>query len=222
MKNKSFILKIILTLIIFLFFSSVYSYFNDGIIYHLLSNDSDYIINYLNSFGYLSWFVFILFVILEVIFAPIPPITLYVIAGSLYGGFYGGIIVLIGNLIGAYIAFIIARLFFKNRVEKNINKKIKEKFDKYFKKYGVLSIIILRINPLTTSDLISYLSGLTNIKSTKFIVATAIGLTPMIFIQTFLGDFFTQKYPFLINLVILFTVIYILLIIFLLFYPKKK
>jgi uncharacterized membrane protein YdjX (TVP38/TMEM64 family) len=161
-------------------------------------------------------------VILEVVLAPIPALILYVVAGIIFGGFIGGVLTLIGNSIGAFIDFKLARVLGKRNIEKKVDKKLKEKFDRFFDKYGGLSIFILRVNPFTSSDLVSYLSGFTKIKTIKFITATTLGLIPMIFVQTYLGDIFIKDNPILLGLTLLFSVLYLALFIYLIIISLTK
>lgn len=194
----------------------IYSYFHNGIIKLLIQGDIEKVINFISSFEIFAEIILILLVVLEVVLAPIPPLVLYIVAGILFGGFLGGILVLVGNLIGSFIDFKIARNFGNKYIRKKMNEKLKKKFDKFFDKYGGLSIFILRINPLTTSDLVSYLSGLTKIKALKFMIATTLGLIPLIFIQTYFGDFFISNNPILLGITILFSVVYLAIFFYLL------
>jgi uncharacterized membrane protein YdjX (TVP38/TMEM64 family) len=202
----------------------IYSYFNKGIIHSLILSDSTSAVNFISSFGIFSGAIFVLLVILEVVLAPIPPLILYVVSGVIFGGLTGGLLTLLGNVIGAFIDFKIARKYGQKYVEKQSNQRMKKKFDKFFEKYGTLSIFILRINPLTTSDLVSYLSGLTKIKLPKFLIATGLGLAPLIFIQTYLGDVLIKGNPLLVGITVLFSLLYIAVFIYLiaLSYKKKK
>ncbi len=205
----------ILFLLLIVFVWLIFSYFNEGLLYILFNGGSQGIIDYINSFGTYAYLIFILVVILEVVVAPVPPLILYVVAGVLFGGLYGGVLVLVGNIIGSYIDFKIARNFIKNRLDKKISGKLRNKFNKYFEKYGALSIFILRVNPLTTSDMVSYLSGLTNIRTYKFISSTALGLIPLIFVQTYLGDGIIQDSNLLMSITILFSIVYLIVFIYL-------
>jgi uncharacterized membrane protein YdjX (TVP38/TMEM64 family) len=200
----------------------IYSYFFEGIIYSLINSDTTDVVGFVQSFGTFAAIIFVLLVILEVVLAPIPPLILYIVAGVLFGGFIGGILTLVGNSIGALIDFKLARRFGRKSIEKNFDKKLKTKFDNFFDKYGPLSIFILRINPLTTSDLVSYLSGLTKIKTWKFILATSIGLIPLIFIQTYLGDIFIKDNPVLLGITILFSILYLAIFVYLIILSLNK
>jgi len=217
---------IFLSIIILFLAWTIYSYFSEGIVFSLINSDTTKVVNFIQSFGFFSALIFVFLVILEVVLAPIPPLILYIVAGVLFGGFYGGILTLIGNSIGAFIDFKITRRLGRKSLEQSADSKgdFKNKFDKFFKRYGGLSIFILRVNPLTTSDLVSYLSGLTKIKTWKFITATTLGLIPMIFIQTYLGDILIKDNPILVGITILFSVLYLAIFVYLIVISigKKK
>jgi len=200
----------------------LYSYFSGGILFFLVNSDVSKVVEFLNSFGIFAWLIFVLLVILEVVLAPIPPLVLYVVSGILFGGFFGGVLTLFGNLIGAAIDFKLARRYGQKAVQQRIDKDFKKKFDRFFEKYGTLSIFILRINPLTTSDLVSYLSGFTKMKLFKFLIATALGLIPLVFIQTYLGELIISKNPFLIALTLIISVFYLIVFVYLIIISLKK
>lgn len=216
-KHWIFIL-ILLLLIIWL----IYSYFSNGIVYSLINSDTNKVVEFVNSFGVFGWLIFILLIILEVVLAPIPPLILYIVAGVLFGGFLGGILTLIGNVIGAFIDFKIARKIGGKSIEKRTNEKLRSKFNAFFEKNGGIAIFILRVNPFTSSDLVSYLSGLTKIKTTKFVLATALGLIPMIFVQTYFGDILIKNNPILIGITLLFSVLYLAIFIYLIVISLHK
>jgi len=213
-----FIILLVLALIIW----SVYSYFTEGLMYHILKKDTQEIINLINSFGFFSWIVFIVLVVLEVVFAPIPAVTLYLISGLIFGTLLGGILVLIGNIIGASIDFYIARKLGRRFIEKKFSYKEIKKFDNFSQNYGFITLFLLRLNPFTSSDIFSYLSGFTKIRFIKFIFATSLGLAPLIFIQTYLGGLIISISPLLSNILLIITLIFILAIIFMAITWLKK
>ncbi len=223
-RGKNFFQKhwLILTMFLILIAWMVYSYINKSLIYILIKGDVENLLLFLKSFEGFTEIIFVLLVILEVVLAPMPPLILYIVAGALFGGFYGGILVFGGNLIGAFIDFKIARNFDGNFIQNRMDKRMQKKFNKFFDKYGALSIFILRINPLTTSDLVSYLSGFTKIKTYKFLLATMLGLIPMIFIQTYFGDIITKNHPVLFGLMVIFSILYLVLFIALIIFSSKK
>ena len=52
-------------------------------------------------------------------------------------------------------------------------------------RHGVWLIFLLRVNPLTSSDLVSYAAGLTRIPIWKVMTATAFGMAPLCFAQAY-------------------------------------
>ena len=205
---------ILIALILFFVWFS-YSYVSGGIVFKLASTDTTALTDFVSSFGNWEKVVFVLLVILEVVFAPVPPLGLYVVSGLLFGGFVGGSLILIGNVIGAFIDFKIARKIGEGMSQNFANEKIRAKFNKFFAKYGGHSIFILRINPLTTSDIVSYLAGFTKIKTRTFLISTTLGLIPMIYLQSYFGEIFIKGNPFLSAIVIFTTLVYLLLFIYL-------
>jgi uncharacterized membrane protein YdjX (TVP38/TMEM64 family) len=190
--RKNWVVLLILVILIALF---LYSYYSKGIIYAISTTNNESVTNFIQSFGIFSYLVFIILVILEVVLAPIPPLALYIGGGALFGTFLGGVLTLVGNLIGALIAFWIARRFGRKFVEKRVDEKMRKKFDNFSVRYGGFSLFLLRINPFTTSDLFSYLAGLTKMKVRTFLIGTGLGLTPMIFVQTYFGESFVKNHP---------------------------
>lgn len=210
--KRNWVTLLIILLLAVLF---IYSYFSKGIVYSISNSDGESIINFVNSFGIFSYVMFVFLVIIEVVLAPIPALALYVAGGALFGTFFGGILTLAGNIIGAYIAFWIARKFGRNFVEKRTDERMRKKFDNFSEKYGVFSLFLLRVNPFTTSDLFSYLAGLTNMKVRDFLLGTGLGLTPMIFIQAYLGQAFVKNHPILYSVLIWISIVYLLMFLYL-------
>jgi len=216
---------IFILILIILFSWVIYSYSSKGLFYLLATSNIDSIVSFITSFGWLAVVVFILLIILEVILAPIPPFVLYVAGGIIFGAFLGGTITLFGNVLGAVIAFLIARKFGRGFVEKKINKKLRLRFDNFTNKYGGWALFLIRLNPFTTSDLFSYLAGLSKMKLRTLIISTTLGLIPLVYIQTYLGDIFVKDNPFLFFLFIVISLIYLMLFLYGLWYliiKKKK
>ena len=218
--------KIILTLFILtvalVAIASYFSYINKGIIYHIVTNDISSIVEDIQSLG--SWAAVVLFilVVVEVIAAPIPPLILYVAAGLVLGGFFGGVVILTGNIVGAIIAFMLARTICKNYIKKKIGIKNSQRFGRITEKYGPFGIFILRINPLTSTDLISYLAGLSRMRLSRFVIATTLGLAPLVFSQTYLGSDIIKENSFLLALFVWVGIAYLLFILYVLFRLMKK
>lgn len=202
-----------------------FSYTSEGILYQIVNQDIDSLVNFFNSLGFFAEIIFVLLIILEVVLAPLPPLALYIAGGVLFGAFFGGVLTLFGNIIGASIDFFIARKYARGLVERKVDEKFRKKFDHFSDKYGGFAIFLLRVNPLTTTDLVSYLAGLSKIKFKPFLIWTTAGLIPLIFVQTYFGDFFVKENQILFTLTIIISLIYVLIIIYFLinmFFKKSQ
>ena len=191
-----------------------YNYFSQGFIYDLANNNLDDTINFIGSFGDLSWLVYISIIIIEVILAPMPGFVLASASGIIFSPFFGGFFTLIGNIIGASIAYFLARRYAGFYFIRLINDKKLTSFKKYSEKYGPLVLFILRLNPITSSDIFSYLAGVINMSYKKFIISTTLGLLPGIFVLSYFGELFIKESPFLRLSFLIITLIYILIFLY--------
>ena len=217
--KKNWLILLILILLIALFF---YSYYSQGLIYSISNSDSESVVEFMESFGIFSYVIFIAIVILEVILAPIPALALYIAGGALFGAFLGGILTLIGNVIGASIAFGLARRFGREFVERKVDVNLRKRFDRFSQKYGIFALFLLRVNPFTSSDLFSYLSGLTNMKFKTFLIGTTLGLAPMIFAHTYFGEIFVNNNPVLYSVLLWISLAYLVIFVYLIWASLKK
>ena len=126
--------------------------------------------------------------IIQTIIAPIPSEILLTLASAV------GIKVIdvvifgsLGSIIGSLIAFYIARVGGKPIVERLIGKKWLGKVDNWIEKGGMKAIFLARIIPIVPFDLISYITGVTSIKFSDYLLATALGTFPRSFILAMLG-----------------------------------
>jgi len=185
MNRKKLTVWTIIILVILGFF--LYSYLTKGFFYSVVNLNQEDLIETLNSLGTFSFLVYIFLIIMGVIFAPIHPFIFYVSGGIVFGPYISWILTMIGVAIGSSVVFELSRRYGRAFVEKHVPKKNTNRFDKVSDKYGSLSIFLLRLNPLTSSDIWSYIAGLTRIKFWKFLMWTLLGLAPAIFIQTYIG-----------------------------------
>lgn len=214
MSKKRNFKKISFGIIILLIFGIfLYSYFTKGFFYSIINLNQQELMVTLSSLGWLSYFAYILLIIVGIIFAPIHPFIFYVTGGIVFGPYVSWALTMIGVSIGSLIAFTLARKYGRTFVEKKVSKKHRDKFDNFSNKYGPLSIFLLRVNPLTSSDIWSYLAGLTNMKSSRFLIWTLLGLAPAIFVQTYFGKAIGSN-PLLVKIFIGIAILYLTLLIF--------
>jgi len=99
-------------------------------------------------------------------------------------------------------------------VEKRVKQKSMKKFDRYSKKYGLFTIFILRINPLTSTDMFSYLAGLSRMSVWSMVIGTVLGLAPLIYLQSYLGEFIARGDSFFTLLFIWISIVYAAVVVY--------
>ncbi|MFT4261477.1 MAG: TVP38/TMEM64 family protein [Candidatus Woesearchaeota archaeon] len=212
--------NILLTLLGLTIIYSFYSYFSGGLIYLLFQGELSEVVQQINEFGRFATIIFILIIALEVVVAPIPSILLYTAGGIIFGSVYGSIIILIGNILGSAIAYYLSKTLLREYFEKKIPEKQLTRFNKYVEKYGVYAIFLLRVNPLTSSDVFSYIAGLTKLRFWPFIIGTSLGLLPLIFIQAYIGEAILENQIALITFTII-SIAYILVFVYFMIRKNK-
>ncbi len=92
---------------------------------------------------------------------------------------------------GAAICFYIARILGREAAIKLTSKTGLEQIDVFFEKYGKNTILICRLLPFVSFDLVSYAAGLTSMSFGAFMLATGIGQLPATLIYSYVGGMLT-------------------------------
>ena len=181
-----------------------WSYSQGGIVSVLLSTSESAggkvaaLREFFGGFGAAAPVAYVVFVVLEVVIAPLPGAILYAPGGILFGGFLGGLLSLVGNVIGAGLACQIMRTFLGLRAQRYFVESGLGKYEERITSRGAWVIFLLRLNPLTSSDLVSYAAGLTRLPVWKLMLATMAGMAPLCFAQAYFADGVLASFPSLI------------------------
>ena len=163
------------------------------------------------AWGPFAPIAYILFVVVEVVVAPIPGIILYLPGGAIFGGFWGGSFALIGNTIGAGISCLLMRTLIGKALSWDFfAKRDLSRYEDMLQRRGLLAIILLRLNPLTSSDIVSYAAALTSIPAATVMVGTLFGMAPLCYIQAYLSMELIVMFPWLLWPLIIAVVVYAL------------
>ncbi len=152
-----------------------------------LFSSPDKIRQFVFGFGILAPIIFILIIILQVLFAPIPGQVAGLAGGYIFGAFWGTAYSMVGLIIGSLIVFYLARKLGRPFVEKVVDKKTLKKFDKIIKKKGLPLLFIIYLLPGLPDDLVCYIAGLTNIKIKNLVLVSAIGRLPGFVVLSLVG-----------------------------------
>lgn len=154
---------------------------------------------FFEGWGVFAPVIYVLIVVVEAVVAPIPGAILYLPGGVIFGGFWGGTLSLIGNIVGAGTCCFLARTLVGRVWSKEFFSEGKlQNAQKFILKHGIVSIALLRVNPLTSSDIVSYAAGLTPLSTATVMIGTAIGMLPLCYAQAYLSVGLFTMFPWLI------------------------
>ncbi|MEF9952242.1 MAG: TVP38/TMEM64 family protein [Clostridium sp.] len=177
---------------IYLFVTPVHNFFRN-IIDFIANMDIVALKEYILSFGIWAPIISFCIMLLQSIIAPIPSAMITISNAAIFGWWQGAMLSWVSSLTGATMCFVIARILGREAVYKVTNKLAIRKIDKFFDKHGKYTVLISRLLPFMSFDIISYAAGLTSMGFTSFIVATAIGQTPTIILYSYLGESLTDS-----------------------------
>jgi uncharacterized membrane protein YdjX (TVP38/TMEM64 family) len=142
---------------------------------------------YILGWGALAPLAYVLAVTIEVLIAPFPGTLLYAPGGAIFGGFVGGALSLAGNVLGAVIATMIGRALGEGWVARRWSAARIEQHRRGLLTRATWIIFLLRVNPLTSSDLVSYLAGALGVSVRSVGIGTLAGMAPLCFVQSYLA-----------------------------------
>jgi len=154
----------------------------------LVGGDVSQVMNIIRSWGILSPVISILLMVMQAVIAPLPAFLITAANGMIFGMFFGTLVSLAGAMGGALVSFMISRWFYDRYIKKALqDKKAAEYIEKISGKHGFKLILIARLLPFVSFDLISYAAGLSTIRTRTFALATLIGMIPATVVYTMLG-----------------------------------
>ncbi|MEQ6918093.1 TVP38/TMEM64 family protein [Halomonas aquatica] len=123
---------------------------------------------------------------LTVVVGPIPTMVVSVAAGMLYEPFLAFMISMIGALVGAGLSFWIARWVGMPVIERLFHGHV-ALFPECPQDILFGMVLLARLIPVVSFALISYAAGLTALTTARFLIASALGMSPMTLIYVLAG-----------------------------------
>ena len=164
----------------------------------------------LDRWGRLAPAVYVAAVVIEVLVAPIPGTLLYAPAGALFGGFMGGTLSLIGNTLGAAIACGVGSALGEGALARRLEGTKLAAYRAAIQERGLWVVLLLRINPLTSSDLVSYTAGAVGVPIWRVALGTFIGMAPLCYAQSYLAEQIFEILPGAVYVLVAAGILYVL------------
>jgi len=146
------------------------------------------LIDYLRSFGIWAPVVSALLMIAQAVIAPLPAFLLTFANGMLFGWAWGAALSWASAMAGAALCFVLARALGRPAVTRLVSVPALAATDRFFLRFGTQSVLIARLVPFISFDVVSYAAGLTAMRPTRFLVATGLGQLPATLLYSWLGQ----------------------------------
>ncbi len=143
--------------------------------------------DYILSFGVWAPIVSALLMVLQALMLPLPAFVITFANGLAFGTFWGGILSLVSASLAAALSFGISRALGRGVVEALVGGTSLESADRWFLRWGAYAVLVARLVPIISFDVISFAAGLTRVRFWWFVAATAVGMAPATFVYSYLG-----------------------------------
>ena len=157
------------------------------------SGDFTVVRDFVESYGAYAAAVSFLLMILQSIAAPLPAFLLTFANANLFGWWKGALLSWSSAMAGAAVCFYIARILGRDAAEKLTSRAGLKQIDEFFERHGRMSILIARLLPFMSFDIVSYAAGLTSMSFGSFFVATGIGQLPATIIYSYVGSMLNER-----------------------------
>ena len=147
---------------------------------------ADGITRFINHHPFWGVFLYLILNVLDAVIAPGATLPLIPVAARAWGRVPTALVTTAGWTLGSLIAFLIARRWGYPIVKKLTSRERIRQVGKYIPDDLFWSIVLLRL--VMPMDVMSYVLGLlTDISWSRYMLATAMGLTPSAFVLAYLG-----------------------------------
>lgn len=187
-KKLRWILVAVLVLLlgIYLFVPAVHQQINQAV--SVLAGGVEGVIEYLRGYKEYAAVVSFFLMVLQSIVSPIPAFVITLANAAIFGWVQGAALSWFSSMIGAILCFYIARILGRDAVAKFAGgQKALQTADDFFDRYGQFAILIARLLPFVSFDLISYAAGLTSMRFWSFVWATGLGQLPATIVYSYVG-----------------------------------
>lgn len=145
------------------------------------------VVEYVRGYGAYAAAISFCLMVLQSIISPIPAFLITLANSVIFGWWKGAILSWSSAMVGAAVCFYIARILGRDVVEKLNGKGILNSIEGFFERYGKFAILVARLLPFVSFDIVSYAAGLTAMGFVPFFVATGIGQLPATIVYSYVG-----------------------------------
>ena len=161
------------------------------VLFMFASGDFTAVREFVASYGGYAALISFLLMVFQSVAAPLPAFLLTFANASLFGWWRGAILSWTSAMAGAAVCFVIARVLGRDAAERLTSRTGLRQIDTFFEKYGKNTVLICRLLPFMTFDIVSSAAGLTSMSFGAFFIATGIGQLPATLVYSYVGGMLT-------------------------------
>lgn len=155
--------------------------------FHVLtSEDPELIREWVSQFGLWGPLALIMALVLQMFLFFVPNILLILICILSYGPIWGAIIAWTGIVLASTVGYFVGNKLSLVVVHRLVSPKTRRMLQGFIQSYGVKAIVVLRLSTFS-NDGLSIVAGLLNMSYKRYIMATIIGITPLITVLALFG-----------------------------------
>ena len=180
----------VVLLMVYLLVPAVNTAVND-IVKMFQTGDFESMRSFIAQYGHWAMLVSGFLMIFQSLVAPLPAFFITLSNANLFGWWQGCILSFVSSMLGAALCFCIARILGRDVVEKICTKGALKQIEDFFAQYGKKCILVARLLPFISFDVVSYAAGLTAMDFWGFFIATGLGQLPACIVYSYVGGMLT-------------------------------
>ncbi len=177
MKLKTLLKPIIFFIVLTIFFTTIYIFYDNKEVFSLNYVIENYIYlknKVLSELLFYYIYFFLIYFFISVLALPVAGL-LSLLIGSLFGFIPGLILTSFASSLGALVSFLLARYLFKGFIEKKFAITL-NKINKGIEEDGLFYLFFVRMTPIFPFFLINLLFSVTKIKASSFYLVSQVGM----------------------------------------------
>lgn len=155
------------------------------------SGDIERVVDLIRSYGPWAAAVSFVLMVLQSLAAPIPAFLITFANAAVFGWWQGALLSWASAMAGAAVCFWLARAVGRDAVEGLASHTALASVDRFFERYGDRAILVCRLLPFMSFDIVSYAAGLTGMRFWGFLLATGVGQLPATVVYSYVGGMLT-------------------------------
>ena len=153
----------------------------------LTSDDEVRVKEWVSQFGFWGPVVIILTMVVQMFMFIVPNLLLIIISIVSYGPIWGSLIAWVGIFLASSLGYFIGNRLSPITVKRFVSGKVQRVLSEFIRDYGMKAIVVIRLSTFS-NDGLSIVAGLLKMDYKRFILATLMGITPLIAVIAFFRE----------------------------------